>query len=201
MPISPGSRFGPYEIVAAIGAGGMGDVYRARDPRLGRDVALKLLPDTLAADPDRRSRLLREARAAGGLNHSNICTIYDVGDAGGHAYIAMEVVEGDPLSRRLASRPLPIDEVVRYGLQLADALAHAHDHGIVHRDLKSANIVVTAEGRVKVLDFGLAKRTALDAVADIATQTVDEAGVLSGTLPYMAPEQLRGVSARLPSSH
>ena len=146
-----------YRIQSRLGAGGMGEVYRARDTKLERDVALKLLPRALADAPDRRARLLREARAAASLNDANICTIHDVGEADGRAYIAMEVVEGQPLSTRIAAGSLAAEDVVRYGVQLADALAHAHERGIVHRDLKSANVMVSPEGRIKVLDFGLAK--------------------------------------------
>ncbi|MGH9204394.1 MAG: serine/threonine-protein kinase, partial [Vicinamibacterales bacterium] len=137
---------GPYQVIGKLGEGGMGEVYRAHDPKLARDVALKVLPPEVADDPDRRARLLREAHAAASLNHPNICTIYDVGEADGRAYIAMEVVEGKPLSQRLANGALPLDEVLRYGVQLAEALAHAHDRRVVHRDLKSANVVVTPEG-------------------------------------------------------
>ncbi len=190
--------FGPYRILSRRGAGGMGEVYRAHDSRLGRDVALKVLPWVRADDPGRRARLLQEARAAASLNHPNICTIHEVGEADGQAYIAMEVVEGKPLSTRLAEGPLPPEEVVRYGLQLAEALAHAHDRNVVHRDLKSANVMVTPEGRVKVLDFGLAKRLSGEELADVTTRShasLTQPGAILGTLPYMAPEQLRGQPA------
>jgi TolB-like protein/Tfp pilus assembly protein PilF/tRNA A-37 threonylcarbamoyl transferase component Bud32 len=207
MSVSPGTRLGPYEITARIGAGGMGEVWRARDTRLERDVALKVLPAEALADETARARLVREARLASKLNHPHICTIYDVGDSdpstgsplagSGQAvcYIAMELVEGQSLSDRVAHGALPVEEVLRYGQQLAGALAHAHARGVVHRDFKSANVVVTPEGQVKVLDFGLAKRLAGDEIADAATasrQSLTEAGVLAGTLAYMAPEQLRG---------
>ena len=193
--LMPGSQLGSYTILSPLGAGGMGEVYRAHDIKLGRDVALKVLPQGLADDPERRARLLREARAAAALNHPNICTIHDVGEAEGHVYIAMEVVEGQPLNRRLDPGPMPSEEVVRYALQLADALAHAHDRGVVHRDLKSANVMVTPEGRVKVLDFGLARRLSGEALVEATTrshQTLTLPGAILGTLPYMAPEQLRG---------
>jgi len=187
----------------------MGEVYRARDPRLERDVALKVLPaDAVADDPSAssgssraksrdetaRARLLREARLASKLNHPHICTVYDVGEEQGRAYIAMELVEGQSLTARLQGGALPVDEVVRYGRQLADALAHAHARGVVHRDFKSANVVVTPEGQVKVLDFGLAKRLVPEAgdAATQATQALTEAGVVAGTVAYMAPEQLLG---------
>src|SRR6476659_10617659 len=157
MALAVGARLGSYKILSAIGAGGMGEVYRARDTTLRRDVAVKVLPALASDDPQRRTRLLHEARAAASLNHPNICTIHEVGEAEGRAYIAMEVVEGEPLNKRVADRPLPAGELVRFGVQLADALAHAHARGIVHRDLKSSNVMITSEGRVKVLDFGLAK--------------------------------------------
>jgi eukaryotic-like serine/threonine-protein kinase len=182
-----------YRIQSRLGAGGMGEVYRAHDTKLGRDVALKVLPSELASNPERKQRLLREARAAASLNHPNICTIHDVGEADGHAYIAMEVIDGEPLSKRIASGPLSIEDLVRYGTQLADALAHAHQRGVVHRDLKSANVMITPEGRVKVLDFGLAKLLSGDDPSDLTTrESLSGSGAVLGTLPYMAPEQLRG---------
>jgi eukaryotic-like serine/threonine-protein kinase len=210
MTLSTGMRLGPYEIQSVIGAGGMGEVYRARDSRLERDVALKVLPAATLGDEIARARLVREARLASRLNHPHICTIYDVGetdvsgDSAGSpgagsgprsAYIAMELVEGQPLSARVAAGPLPTDQVVRYGQQLADALAHAHARGVVHRDLKSGNVVVTPEGQVKVLDFGLAKRLTEEALAEVTTvapHSLTAPGMVAGTLAYMAPEQLRG---------
>ena len=146
MPIATGSQVGPYEIRAAIGAGGMGEVYRAHDTRLERDVALKVLPADALGDETARARLVREARLASKLNHPHICTIYDVGEAEGQTYIAMELVEGQPLSARVADGALPVDQILRYGQQMADALAHAHGRGVVHRDFKSANVVVTPDG-------------------------------------------------------
>jgi eukaryotic-like serine/threonine-protein kinase len=193
MSLTPGARLGPYEIVSPLGAGGMGEVYRARDTKLGREVALKVLPSELAEKPERRARLIREARAAASLNHSNICTIYEVGEAGDRSYIAMEAIDGRPLSARLAEGPLPVDDVLRYGRQLADAIAHAHDRGVVHRDLKAANVMMLPDGRVKVLDFGLAKHTTAHDVAEVTTQqSLTQEGAVLGTVPYMAPEQLRG---------
>src|SRR5512139_690691 len=147
MALAPQTRVGPFEVLSLLGAGGMGEVYRARDTRLGREVALKVLPSATLADDAARARLLREARLASQLNHPHICTIHEVGEADGQAFIAMELVEGQPLSARLAEGPLPAGEVLRIGQQLADALAHAHARGIVHRDLKSANVVLTPEGR------------------------------------------------------
>ena len=199
---SIGQRFAHYRIIDKLGAGGMGEVYRAHDEQLDRDVAIKLLPAASFADPTARARLLREARAAAALNHPHICTIHEVGEADGHTYIAMEVVEGQPLSARLEAGALPLEEMVRYGLQLAEALTHAHERGVLHRDLKSANIIITPEGRLKVLDFGLATRFTAEALTAVATQShvsLTEPGVLMGTLAYMAPEQLRSQVADLRS--
>jgi len=171
MPLAAGARLGPYEIQSALGAGGMGEVYRARDTRLERDVALKVLPAAALADETARARLVREARLASKLNHPHICTVYDVGESEGRTYVAMELVEGQSLGDRVAGGALPIGEVVAYGRQMAGALAHAHAKGVVHRDFKSANVVVTPEGQVKVLDFGLAKRLASDELADGTTRS------------------------------
>ncbi len=192
-----GKTLGHYRILEKIGAGGMGEVYRAHDEQLGRDVAIKLLPASVLSDATARARLLREARSAASLNHPHICTIHEVGEADGQAYIAMELVEGQPLSARLAGGALPTEQVLRYGLQLAEALGHAHERGLVHRDLKSANVVITTEGRAKVLDFGLAKRLS-EGEMDVVTRSqasLTAAGALVGTLAYMAPEQLRGQPA------
>jgi len=193
-----GERLGHFRIVEKIGAGGMGVVYRAHDEQLDRDVAIKVLPAGSFRDPSARARLLREARTASKLNHPHICTIHEVGEADGQAYIAMELVEGQTLSARLAGGALPLEQVLRYGLQLADAVAHAHERGIIHRDLKSANVIITPEGRAKVLDFGLAKRLSGEEVTEATTQTMDSLtgpGAVVGTLAYMAPEQLRGQPA------
>ncbi len=198
MSLSAGTPLGPYEIVAPLGAGGMGEVWRARDTRLDREVALKVLPSSTSTDPAARARLLREARLASRLNHPHICTIHEVGEAGGQAYIAMELVEGESLSDRLSGGALRLGEVLRYGLQVADALSHAHGHGVVHRDLKSANIVITPDDRAKVLDFGLAKRLAGSDAAEATTLSqaaLTAEGTVTGTLAYMAPEQLRGQTA------
>lgn len=190
-----GERIAHFEILGLVGTGGMGEVYRARDTRLGREVAIKVLPPATVEDEIARARLLREARMACRLNHPGICTIYDVGESEGRAYIAMELVEGRSLDAVLAGGPLPVEQVRSFGRQLAEALAHAHEHGVVHRDLKSANVVVTATGRVKVLDFGLAKPLAgeePEAAATRSQPSLTAAGTLAGTLAYMAPEQLRG---------
>ncbi len=193
-----GQQLGHYRILEKIGAGGMGEVYRAHDEQLDRDVALKVLPAHTLTDETARARLLREARAAAALNHPHICTIHEVGEAGGQAYIAMELVEGKPLSALVPGQGLPVETVLRFGSQIADALAHAHERRIVHRDLKSANVVITPEGRAKVLDFGLAKRLSGEELTEATTKSVaslTQAGALIGTVPYMAPEQLRGQPA------
>jgi len=193
-----GKTLGHYRILEKIGAGGMGEVYRAHDESLDRDIALKVLPASCFSDATARARLIREARAAAALNHPCICTIHEVGEAQGQAYIAMELVEGHPLSAKLAVGALPAEQVLRYGLQLAEALAHAHERGVVHRDFKSANVIITPDGRVKVLDFGLAKRLSGQERAEATTRSqasLTEAGVLAGTLAYMAPEQLCGQPA------
>ena len=152
-----GETLGRYRIVDTIGSGGMGVVYRAYDPTLDRDVALKLLHAQALDSEAARNRFLREARALSHLNHPHICTIYEIGEADGRTFIAMEYVRGRPLSSVIPRDGLAIETMVRYGAQIADAIGHAHEHGIVHRDLKSANVVVTPEGAVKVLDFGLAR--------------------------------------------
>ncbi len=190
MSLFAGTKIGPYDILAPLGAGGMGEVWRARDTRLDREVALKVLPAAALTDQTARARLLREARLASKLNHPNICTIHEVGEADGQVFIAMELVEGETLSERLSAGVLSSDEVLRIGQQLADGLAHAHEHGVIHRDLKSANIVITPEGRVKVLDFGLARRLTASDLTEASTVTV--AGTVTGTLAYMAPELLLG---------
>jgi eukaryotic-like serine/threonine-protein kinase len=195
-------RLARYRILGRLGAGGMGEVYRARDEQLDRDVAVKVLPATSFDDPTARARLVREAKAAAALNHPNICTVFEVGEADGRTYIAMELIEGQTLSAMLLAGPLPADRVVHLGRQLAEALTHAHDRGVVHRDLKSNNVIVTPEGRVKVLDFGLAKRAAdMDLTAAITEMhaSLTQAGTAVGTLPYMSPEQLRGGPVQISS--
>jgi serine/threonine protein kinase len=188
MPLAAGSKIGPYEIVARLGAGGMGEVYRVRDTRLARDVAIKRLVGI--PDQQSRARVLAEARAAAALNHPNICTLHEIAESGDELFLVMECVEGQPLADIIGTGQPP-STVVRYGKQMAAALAHAHDRGIAHRDLKSANVMVTADGRVKVLDFGVAGR--LDPVtADTATRTPTLSGSTTGTPAYMAPEALRG---------
>ena len=193
MTFSAGTKLGPYEIVAALGAGGMGEVYRAEDVRLGRPVALKLLPAALKADPDSRARLLNEARAASVLRSPNIAVTYDIGEHSGSDYIVMEYVEGELLSARVAQGPLPIREVVEVGVQVTDALDEAHAHGIIHRDIKSANLMRNERGLVKVLDFGLAKFLDTRGPDERLTRAeVSIAGMVVGTISYMAPEQALG---------
>jgi TolB-like protein/Tfp pilus assembly protein PilF/predicted Ser/Thr protein kinase len=186
-----------YRIIDKIGEGGMGVVYHAWDEKLHRDVALKFMPVASPKDKRAQERLVREARAASALNHPHICTIYEVDEADGEAYIAMEYVQGRPLSKQIPSDGLPAGAVTRYGAQIADALAHAHEHGVVHRDLKSSNILITPEGQVKVLDFGLAKRQVANE-ADVQTRSgasLTPAGAVVGTLHYIAPEVFRGEPA------
>ena len=192
-------RLGHYRILARLGEGGMGEVYRAHDEHLDRDVALKLLHGSTVPDDTARARLLREARAAAALNHPAICTIHEVGEADGQPYIAMEWIAGRTLAESVSGGPLPAADVMRYGRDIADALAHAHSRQIIHRDLKTANVALTSDGRVKVLDFGLAKRLSTEAFADAVTEasprTLTTAGAIVGTIAYMAPEQLRGQPA------
>jgi len=192
-----GKTFGHYRIQGQLGAGGMGVVYSAYDTILERKVAIKVVGDRVLADKTARDLLLHEARAASALNHPNICTIHEVGDSGGEAYIVMEQVEGQALSSLLGTNGLPPDSVIRYGMQIADALAHAHEHGVIHRDLKSTNAMVTTEGRVKVLDFGLAARLRDADLQEATSSTVPlaDSRVIVGTLPYLAPELLRGEPA------
>ena len=199
MTIAPGSRLGPYEIVSSVGAGGMGEVYKARDSRLNRDVAIKILPEALAADPEYRERFEREARAVSSLNHPNICTVYDVGSQDGVDYLVMELLDGETLAARLAKGPLPLDQALRYGIEIADALSRAHRQGIVHRDLKPANIVLTKQG-AKLLDFGLAKVGPAPSSSGMSIMpTIEKSltadGTILGTFQYMAPEQLEGLDA------
>jgi serine/threonine protein kinase/Tol biopolymer transport system component len=199
MPLAAGARLGPYEINAWLGAGGMGDVYRATDTRLDRSVALKVLPDHVACTPTRRARFAREARAVSRLSHPSICALYDVGEHDGLQFIVMEYLEGETLSQCLRRGPLPIADVFHAGAEIADALDHAHRHAVVHRDLKPANIMLTRTG-VKLLDFGLARLESRNeevmgatAVAPSPlTESLTEDGLILGTVQYMAPEQLEG---------
>src|SRR5690349_18596084 len=208
MPLTPGTKLGTYEILAPIGAGGMGEVYRARDTRLGRDVAIKILPRAFTADVVRLTRFEREARVLASLNHPNIAAIYGLEEGAieeGRSTrpvkaLILELVEGETLGERIAragSKPLPIKEVLDIARQIAEALDAAHEKGIVHRDLKPANIKITPQGIVKVLDFGLAKLAVEDTAGDVTTAptiTVDDTreGLIVGTAAYMSPEQARG---------
>ena len=196
MPLSPDTRLGSYEIVSLLGAGGMGEVYKAKDLKLGRDVAIKVLREDLASDPERLRRFEQEARAASSLNHPNIVTIYDIGEHEGTRYIAMEYVEGRTLREMLSGEPLPTKKLLKLATQIADGLAKAHSAGIVHRDLKPENLMVTSDGFIKILDFGLAKLTpqVLEAGPDVATlaRQSTSPGVVMGTVGYMSPEQAKG---------
>jgi Tol biopolymer transport system component len=200
MTLAPQTRLGPYEIVSAIGAGGMGEVYRARDTKLGREVALKVLPEEFAADAERMARFEREAKVLASLNHLNVATIYGFQDSGGVHALAMELVEGPTLADRIAQGPIPLDEALPIAKQIADGLEYAHERGIVHRDLKPANIKITPEGMVKLLDFGLAKALEGEpAKADPSTSPTishlaTQAGIILGTAAYMSPEQAKGKS-------
>ncbi|HEX4824451.1 MAG TPA: protein kinase [Candidatus Polarisedimenticolaceae bacterium] len=192
MSLSPGTKLGPYEIGSPLGAGGMGEVYRAKDTRLGRDVAVKLIPAHLSQNPEVRERFEREARVVSSLNHPNICTLFDVGRDGDAEYFVMELLEGESLATRLERGAMRPEEALKYASQIADALAAAHKQGIVHRDLKPANVALTKTG-AKVLDFGIAKLRE-EQVVDMATRTtpLTTAGTMVGTIQYMAPEQLEG---------
>src|SRR5262245_28143401 len=198
MALPAGTKLGPYEILAAIGAGGMGEVYRARDTKLKREVAVKVLPDEFSNDPERVRRFQREAEALAALNHQNIAGIYDLQQSGTTRFLILEFVEGNTLADILAKRgALPLDEALNIARQICDALEAAHERGIVHRDLKPGNVMITANGRVKVLDFGLAKvfveegSTNLTAMSG-ALATPTGANEILGTAPYMSPEQARG---------
>jgi Tol biopolymer transport system component len=198
--LSAGSRVGPYEILAPLGAGGMGEVYRARDSRLDREVALKVLPPDAASDPERLGRFQREARAVASLNHPHILAVHDVGSEDGVDYVVFELLEGESLRQRLDSGPLPPRKAVDYGVQICRGLAAAHAKGVVHRDLKPENLFLTEGGHVKILDFGLAKRAAPpdgpDQVSKVETRTAStEAGRVMGTAGYMSPEQAQGQPA------
>ena len=185
-----------YKILEKLGEGGMGVVYRARDARLDREVALKVLSPASANDPEARERLLHEARTASRLNHPHICGVYDAGAMGEQIYVAMELVEGRSLKELSNGGPLEVASVIRYGIQVAAGLAHAHEHGVIHHDLKSANVIVSSDGRAKIVDFGFAVRRADEVAENTQSQlSLDRSGAIAGTLPYMAPELLRGQAA------
>src|SRR5215469_4872261 len=197
MAISAGLKLGPYEIIAPLGAGGMGEVYSAKDPRLGRQVAIKILPSAYAADSLGLQRFEQEARAAAQLNHPNIVAIYDIGTSEGAPYVVLELLEGETLRQRIAGGPLPVRKVIDYAIQIALGLAAAHDHGIVHRDLKPENIFITSDGRVKILDFGLARVIPGKGIEEpgLTVSQHTDPGTVLGTMGYMSPEQVRGKPA------
>jgi len=193
MSLASGTRLGPYEIQSAIGAGGMGEVYKARDTRLDRTIAIKVLPPDVSADPERRARFEREAKTIAGLNHPHICTLYDVGDHEGAMFLVMELLEGEPLRARLCKARAAVPAVVVTAIQLADALDYAHAQGIVHRDIKPENVFITARGVAKLLDFGIVKRLTDEGTSAALTATRANTGpVTLGTVAYMSPEQVRG---------
>jgi serine/threonine protein kinase len=211
MALTSGTRFGPYEIISPLGAGGMGEVYRAKDTRLDRTVAIKVLPTHLSSDPELKQRMEREAKAISALQHSNICTLYDIGTQDGTDFLVMEYLEGQTLAERLKKGPLPLDQVLKIGTEVALALEKAHQRGIIHRDLKPANIMLTKAG-AKLMDFGLAKpKVSIGAQAvssftpstptmNLASLTsaaspLTQKGSIVGTFQYMAPELLQGAEA------
>lgn len=213
MTLNAGTRLGPYEILAPIGAGGMGEVYRARDTRLDRTVAIKILPERLKNDPEFQARFQREARAISSLQHPHICSLFDVGQQDDVSFLVMEYIEGETLASRIAKGPLPIDQVLRIGLDLADTLAKAHGQGLIHRDIKPGNIMLTKSG-IKLMDFGLARQRAAIASAlspstplTPSTPTAElteltgpaslltRKGTIVGTFHYLAPEMLQGAPA------
>src|SRR6516165_850776 len=204
MPLSSGSKLGPYEIVAPVGAGGMGEVYRARDTRLDRTVAVKILPEHLSDSAEARQRFDREARAISSLNHPNICALYDVGHQNGSDYLVMEFLDGETLAQRLAKGPLSPEQVLKYGIEICAGLEQAHKSGVVHRDLKPGNIMLTKSG-AKLMDFGLAKSAtaggppssslAMTLSGPSADQSLTARGMVVGTFQYMSTEQIEGKEA------
>src|SRR6202049_5080755 len=202
MPLSVGSRLGPYHILAALGSGGMGEVYKARDTKLAREFAIKILPQAFLSDPERVARFQREAKTLASLNHPNIAAIYGLEESGDMTALVMELVEGDDLSKRIARGAMPIDEALPIAKQNAEALEAAHEQGVIHRDLKPANIKVRPDGTVKVLDFGLAKLAEAPAASGVVGLSqsptittpamVTGIGMILGTAAYMSPEQARG---------
>jgi serine/threonine protein kinase len=200
MTLSPGTRLGPYEIASPLGAGGMGEVFRARDTKLNRDVAIKVLPSAFAQDAERVARFRREAQLLASLNHPNIAAIHGLEESAGVVALALELVEGEDLAERLRRGAIPVDEAIAIAKQIAEGLEAAHEKGVVHRDLKPAKLKLTKDGTVKILDFGLAKLAVAepDAAGDALSQSptmsrqMTEAGVIFGTAAYMSPEQARG---------
>jgi len=205
MALSSGTKLGPYEIQSQLGTGGMGEVYRARDTRLERTVAVKILPAQFSSDPVRKQRFEREAKTISNLNHPHICVLHDIGHQNGVDYLVMECVEGETLAKRLERGPLALEQVLKFGAQIADALDKAHRSGVIHRDLKPGNIMLTAIG-AKLLDFGLAKPVSPLANAATLTATreespVTEQGEIVGTFLYMSPEQIEGKRTGLSQRH
>jgi len=201
VSLTPGTRIGSYEITGALGAGGMGEVYRARDTRLGRVVAIKVILDAYASDPERAARFQREAKMLAALNHPRIAALYGLEEADGVHFLVMELVEGETLAERIARGPLQVEEAIGVALQIAEALEAAHEKGVIHRDLKPANVKITPDQQVKVLDFGLAKAVESDAVtaAEAAnsptlSMMATQAGIILGTAAYMSPEQAKGLA-------
>src|SRR5690606_30939502 len=196
LRLAAGTRFGPYEIVSPLGAGGMGEVYRARDTRLGREVAVKVLPAHTSADPKALARFEQEARVVAALSHPNLVAIHDVGNVDGTAFAVMELLEGATLRDRMASAEIGLTRAVEWSLQIAQGLAAAHEREIVHRDLKPENVFVTQTGNVKILDFGLARRASVEPlVRGAQTPSLTGAGIVIGTVGYLSPEQARGFPA------
>src|SRR5271157_5403856 len=193
MNLTPGTKLGHYELVSLLGAGGMGEVFRARDTRLKREVAIKVLTPALSLDADRMRRFEQEAMATAALNHPNILAVFDIGTNEGSPYVVSELLEGETLRERLRSGPIAVRKTLDYALQIAHGLAAAHEKGIIHRDLKPENIFITKDGRVKILDFGLAKLTQSEAGGQTLTHAT-EIGAVLGTAGYMSPEQVRGVT-------
>src|SRR5580765_2833074 len=201
MSLAAGTKLGPYEIQSPLGAGGMGEVYRARDTRLGRDVALKILPESFTRDTDRLLRFEQEARAVAALNHPNILAIHDVGKNNDSPFLVSELLEGQSLRDLLEQGPIPQRRAIEYGAQIAQGLAAAHDKSVVHRDLKPENLFITKDGRVKILDFGLAKLVVKtdESAGRTMTSAHTSAGTVMGTASYMSPEQVRGEAADPPT--
>ncbi len=197
MRLAPGTRLGPYEILSPLGAGGMGEVYRARDTKLDRDVAIKVLPEAVSSDPAALARFEREAKAVAALSHPNILSIFDFGTQDGVAYAVMELLEGETLREKLVAGAIPQKQAVAYAIEIARGLSAAHEKGVVHRDLKPENLFVTAQGHLEILDFGLAKRVDAAAPSEetrAPTGSVHtEPGQIMGTVGYMSPEQVRGI--------
>jgi serine/threonine protein kinase len=199
MPLNPGTKLGPYEVVEPLGAGGMGEVYRARDTRLERTVAIKVLPAHLSDHPERQQRLEREARAVSSMNHPNICALYDIGQQDGASYLVLEYLERETLAQRMDKGPLPVEQLLRCAIEITSALDKAHRTGLVHRDLKPGNIMLTKAG-AKLLDFGLAKASGMAPATDLetmatTTKPLTAEGAIVGTFQYMSPEQLEGKEA------